>query len=723
MASEPAISDRTLAERALAAESAHQVVTADVQSGEPPLVLRHDDCFGVFNDIGDIDAEARTEAGLYRAGVRHLSRLTLSVAGLRPLLLAANTREDNVLLTFNLTNPDVRGDAGRIVLPRGTLFITRSRYLWNGVCYELLRVRNFALHSVQVELVVRFAADFENIVDVRAQRRVDAGRARFERVERDSVTQGYLGADEVVRETIVDCHSAPDAISSDSLRFRLQLGSRGEKTIAFAIGCRSANEPVQITTFTRSLAAAEELARGGARPPCQIDSSNGTFNAWIQRSSADVGMLLTSTPHGRIPAAGLPWLDAAFGRDAIVTALETLWMWPNIARDVLRYLAATQSTDTFSANGAEPGKILNEARGGDSAPNYFGVDTTPLFVMLAGAYYTRTADLDFLAELWPAITSALSWIDVYGDVDGDGFIESRGRPGNAHGWKSSPDAVFHADGRLAEGPLALCEVQGYVYAARLGAARIARSLGEMPRAIALVESAQALQAKFNSAFWCPDIETYAAALDGEKKQTCVRTSNPGHCLYTGIAHAEYGRALIAGFGDEQMFSGWGVRTVAESELRYNPMAYHSGAIWPHDNALLAAGAARYDDKAFAMRILMAQFEAARRFDHLRLPELFCGFRRRGRELPLKFPVACSPHSTSAGATFMLLQSILGLSIDALDRQIILAHPVVPEGFEEIRVRNLAVNEASVDFTVRRHGSSVSVSVERREGKVDLVIRS
>jgi glycogen debranching enzyme len=245
----------------------------------------------------------------------------------------------------------------------------------------------------------------------------------------------------------------------------------------------------------------------------------------------------------------------------------------------------------------------------------------------------------------------------------------------------------------------------------------------MPRAIALVEAAQALQVHFNAAYWCADIESFALALDGEKRPCRVRTSNAGHCLFTGIAHAERGRQVIAGFGDEQMFSGWGVRTVAESELRFNPMSYHNGAIWPHDNSFIAAGAARYDDKAFALRILNAQFEAARYFDLLRLPELFCGFRRRGRELPLQSPVACSPQSASAGATFLLLQSVLGIAIDALDRQIILAHPVMPEGFDEICVRNLQVGEASVDFTVRRHGGSVSASVERREGKLDLVIRS
>jgi glycogen debranching enzyme len=714
LASEPAISDVDL----------HQVVTADSPSGDRTHVLRHDDCFGLFNEIGDIDAETRSEAGLYRGGVRHLSRLTMTIAGQRPLLLAASPREDNVLLTMNLTNADVRGDGGRVVLPRGTLHITRSRFIWAGVCYEMIRVRNFALSTITAELVVRFGSDFENIVDVRAQRRVDAARSRFERVERDSVVQGCLGADEVVRETVVDCHTLPEAISADSLRYRLQIGSRGEKTISLAFGCRSANLPIEIATFTRSLAAAEELARVEGRPPCQVESTDAPFNGWIRRAGADIGMLMTPTSHGRVPAAGLPWLDAIFGRDAMVTALETLWLWPQIARDVLRHLAATQCRDSSGGNGAETGKILNESRAGFPS-NYYGVDTTPLFVMLAGAYYGRTADLDQMTELWPAINAALRWIDVYGDVDGDGFVEARPRgagPGQ-HGWKSAPDAVFHADGRLATGPLALCEVQGYVYAARLGAARIARSLGEAPRAIALVESAQALQARFNSAFWCSDIESYALALDGEKQPCRVRVSNPGHCLYSGIAHAEHARQVIAGLGDEHFFSGWGVRSVGESELRYNPMSYHNGSVWPHDNALIAAGAARYDDKTFALRILNAQFEAARHFELLRLPELFCGFRRKGREAPLHFPVACSPHAVSAGATFLLLQSVLGISIDALDRQIVLAHPVVPDGFDEICVKDLEVQDASVDFTVRRHGGSVSVSVERREGKVDLVIRS
>ena len=716
LASEPEFRDTEL----------HQVVTTDVPSGERTHVLRHDDCFGLFNEIGDIDAETRSEGGLYRSGVRHLSRLALSIAGQRPLLLAAVQRDDNVLLTVNLTNADVR-EGGRVILPRGTLHITRTRYIWNGVCHELLRVRNFALQSVSVELAIRFYSDFENIVDVRAQRRMDAARRRYEHVEPDSVTQSCLGPDEILRETIVDCHTAPEAITADSLRYRLQIGSRGEKNISIAIGCAAQNRPVQIATFTRSLAAAEELARREARPPTQVHAQDSLFNTWLRRACADLGMLLTQTPQGRIPAAGIPWLDAIFGRDAINAAFATLWMWPEIARDVLRRLAATQCADSGAGFGAEPGKIINESRSGQPV-NYYGVDTTPLFVMLAGAYFQRSADLAFMNEMWPSINAALRWIDVYGDVDGDGFVETRARdlvrnePAQ-HSWKTSPDSVFHADGSLASGPLALCEVQGYVYAARLGAARIARSLGEQPRAITLVEQAQALQARFNSAFWCTDIDTYALALDGEKRPCRVRTSNPGHCLFTGIAHAERARQVIAGLGDEHFFSGWGVRTVAENELRYNPMSYHNGSVWPLDNALMAAGAARYDDKAFSLRILSAQFEASRHFDLLRLPELFCGFKRRGRETPLQCPVACSPQSGSASAPFLMLQSVLGIGIDALDGQIVLAHPVLPEGLNEIAVRGLAVGEASVDFTVRRHGGAVSVSVDRREGKIDLVIRS
>jgi glycogen debranching enzyme len=712
------------ASEAQAAELLHQVITADVPGSARTLVLKNDDCFGVFDEIGDIDAESRGEAGLYRAGVRHLSRLTMTLGSARPLSLGTVVREDDLVCRSHLTNADLRVD-GRIVLPRGTLHVTRSKFIWNGVCHELIRVRNFSLTTASVELVIRFAADFESILDLRAQRRVDAGRPRFERVEGDRVTLGGVGADEFMRELVVECHSPPDVINADSVKYRLQIGSRGEKTLALAYGCRAPGAPAEIASYTRTLALAEEQARDERSCPCTVESDDLEFTAWIKRSAADLGMLLTATPQGRVPTGGLPWLDGIFGRDAIFTALEVLWLWPDVARGVLFHLAARQSHDTFAATGAEPGKILNEARGGDVSPNYFGADTTPLFVMLAGAWFARTGDLTAIGELWPAIDNALMWIDTHGDLDGDGFVEARGRAGGVwhHGWRSSPDAQFHADGRIVEGPFALCEVQGYVYAAKLGAARIARALGDPGRALALTNAAEALRSRFNSAFWCADLDTFAPALDANKQACCVRTSTPGHSLYTGIAEDLRARQVISALGEEQCFSGWGVRTVAESELRFNPMSYHNGSVWPHDNAILAAGAARYDDKAFASRILTAQLDAAQRLPHMRLPELLCGFKRRGRDVPLEHPVACAPQATSAGAAFLLTQSVLGISIDAERSQIVLSHPVVPERMTEIRVKNLQVGEAVLDFTVRRHAGAVGVSVDRRLGKLDLVIRS
>ncbi len=367
----------------------------------------------------------------------------------------------------------------------------------------MIRVRNFALSTVSVELVVRFGSDFENIVDVRAQRRVDAARSRFERVERDSVTQGCLGADEIMRETVVDCHTAPEAISADSLRYRLQIGSRGEKTISLAIGCRSANHPVQISNFTRSLAAAEELRaqRWPATLPGAIDRRA------VQRLDPprdrghrhDADVDAAGTRSRRRACRGSMRI---FGRDAIITALQTLWLWPDIARNVLRYLAATQCTSSSAGNGAEIGKILNESRGGGFEPDYYGVDTTPLFVMLAGAYYTRTADLDLMSELWPSITAALRWIDVYGDVDGDGFVETRPRGARRRttAGRVRRTRCSMPTGASPPGPWRCAKCRATCMPRDSAAARIARSLGETSRAIALVEAAQALQVRVQHRF-------------------------------------------------------------------------------------------------------------------------------------------------------------------------------------------------------------------------------
>jgi glycogen debranching enzyme len=721
------------AEQLIDAGQQYYILATEVPVAERTLVLKQDDTFAVFNDFGDVDAEARYEEGLYHGGTRFLSRLTLTLASHRLLLLSSTVRRDNVLMAVDLTNPDLYVN-GSLVLPRGTLHINRSKVIWHEVCYELIRVRNFALATVAIDLAVRFAADYADIFEVRGQKRSGRGHPRAARIEPGRVTLGYEGLDQVVRETTLECHPAPDVLEEDEMHFRLQLGSRGEKTMVLAVGCRVGSPSLEVLPFEHALSSAETGAGLRERLTSTVETSNPQFNAWLRCSGADLGMMLTSTQHGLYPYAGVPWFDTTFGRDGILTAFETLWLWPEIARGVLAFLAATQAQVISPERDSEPGKILHEARRGEMAAlneipfgRYYGsVDATPLFVMLAGAYYQRTSDLEFISRLWPSIQAALEWIDRYGDIDHDGFVEYHRRSASGlvqQGWKDSHDSVFHSDGRIAEGPIALCEVQGYVYAARLGAAEIALALGDQAQAGRLREAAGDLKRRFEAQFWCPEIDTYALAIDGEKNPCRVRTSNPGHCLLTGIASSEHARAVLAGFGEEHFFSGWGVRTVAESELRYNPMSYHNGSIWPHDNALVAAGASRYQAKAFAARILGAQFEAATFFDLNRLPELFCGFRRRHGEGPTRYPVACSPQAWASATVFMLLEAVLGISIDAVRGQVVLNSPALPPGLERVHVRDLAVADGSVDILVQRYAGSVGVNVERRSGKIDVIVHS
>jgi len=722
-----------VAERLTDSPEQHYIVATESPDVVRAHVLKRGETFAVFDDFGDIEAGPHGREGLYHAGTRYLSHLKLTLASHRPLLLSSTVRRDNAVMTVDLTNPDLYA-GGRLALARGTLHINRSRFLWDDCCYELIRIRNFSLATVTTRIALAFDADFADIFEVRGEVRAARGALEPTQFTRDGMTLSYKGLDSVVRRIAIACRPAADHVQDGQLRFDLTLGSRAERSILLTMACESGAVPPARAAHDHAFAHATAQSPALTNLAQRLDSSNPQFNAWLRSSAADLGMMLTPTDHGLYPYAGVPWFDTTFGRDGIWTALQTLWLWPDISRGVLSFLAATQATAISAERDSEPGKILHEARKGEMAAlseipfgRYYGsVDATPLFVMLAGAYWRRTDDLKFVEQLWPHVKAALDWIDRYGDVDQDGFIEyaRQSTTGLVHqGWKDSHDAVFHTDGTLAPGPIALCEVQGYVYAARLAAAELAMVLGHTALASELEASAREIRMRFEERFWCQDIATYAIALDGEKRPCAVVTSNPGHCLFTGLLSPERARAVLAGFGSEHLNSGWGLRTVAENEVRYSPMAYHNGSVWPHDTAIAAAGAARYRAKTLTAHLLASQFEAATYFSLYRLPELFCGFRRREGEAPTRYPVACSPQAWAAGSIFMLIEACLGISIDAHKSLVTLDHPQLPASIDELHVHGIAVRDAHVDLILRRQSGGVGVAVARRSGKLDVVVNS
>ncbi len=441
--------------------------------------------------------------------------------------------------------------------------------------------------------------------------------------------------------------------------------------------------------------------------------------------------MIVGNPEKNYPYAGVPWFSTVFGRDGIITALQTLWLCPQIARGVLEYLAQTQSANLNPAIEAEPGKILHEMRKGEMAAigevpfaQYYGtVDATPLFIVLAGAYYERTGDLGFVRAIWTNVERALQWIDTYGDADGDGFVEYSRHSEKGlvqQGWKDSNDSVFHADGALAEAPIALCEVQGYVYAAKRAAAHLSRAMGNNERCVALEAEAKILRGRFDEAFWCEDLSTYALALDRDKNQCRVRTSNAGHCLYTGIARQERALRIAETLLSSDSFSGWGIRTVAAGEARYNPLSYHNGSIWPHDNSIIASGLARYECKHLASLVLLSLLDASRWAELGRLPELFCGLDRQRGEGPTLYPVACSPQAWAAGAAFMVLQACLGASVEAKRNRIVFDRPYLPEGIPQLWIKGLRTADAAVDLFFERHADAVRVEVTYQQGHLDVI---
>ena len=694
-------------------------------------VLKQGDTFGLFDRNGDIHSLRTGSHGLYHEGTRFLSRFELTMNGERPLLLSSTVKQDNVMLSVDLTNPDMTQE-GQEEVARGALHLSRSRFLWQGLCFERLRVHNYSLLPVPVRLSVSVDADFADLFEVRGTRRNRRGRRLEPITSKDGLSLGYEGLDHVDRWVTVRCAPTPTAVLPEEIRFDTFLPAGEAVQWEITISCDIGKRITCDLSYDHALVEVERALRSARADDCLIVTSNEQFNVLLNRSLADLHMMVSDTPDGPYPYAGVPWFSTPFGRDGLITAFEFLWINPSIARGVLAYLAATQAKEVLPEQDAEIGKILHETRKGEMAAlneipygRYYGsIDATPLFIMLAGAYYERTGDQAFITQIWPNIELALQWIDRAGDLDGDGFVEysRRSKDGLIHqGWKDSQDAVFHADGSQAEGPIALCEVQGYVFAAKRRAAQLALALGHTEQSRRFLKEADTLRTQFERRFWCNDLSSYALALDGFKQPCRVKTSNAGHCLWAGIADQKHGMRTAKTLMGEEFFNGWGVRTVAASEIRFNPMAYHNGSVWPHDNALIAAGMASYGFKQGALKILSGLFDASLFIELHRLPELMCGFSRRPDEGPTPYPVACSPQTWSSVAVFLLLQSCLGLRIEAPRARLSFSQPMLPAFLERIEIRNLKIGNAEVDLLLERHAQNVGINILRQEGQVEVVV--
>jgi glycogen debranching enzyme len=740
------------------------------------LVLKHDILFLVCDAFGDIHPDTRG-LGLYLGDTRVLNRYEMRINGARPVVLRTGGGA-GYGGSIQLTNPDIarnpieKGDANNI-LQRQSLGIVRERLLSDGLG-ERIRIQNYTMHPERCRLTLRVDADFADIFEVRGVAREKRGERLPDVRDEDRVVFGYQGLDARVRRTELQFSERPrflpGDVSNEEIEERLatphgasaEPGSEGatpgtmllvfdwliDAGAVQALDIRVTSEVSDVAETSRAqrrttvsgsrhlpAEEAEAAHRAWHSSSATVGTTHHTADRALRRGMSDLRLLVNSGPGPgeRFVAAGVPWYNAIFGRDAIITALQMLSIRPQIAQEALQVLARLQATEVDDWRDAQPGKILHELRTGEMAaaneiaqtPYYGSVDSTPLWLILLGEYERWTGDLELVERLWPAALGCLRWIDEFGDADGDGFVEFQRHSTRGlinQGWKDSGDANRWTDGRLAAGPLALVEVQAYVYQARLELARLSRRRGDVPFAEVQERTAARLREGFEACFWIEEAGTYALCLDGDKRPVDAIASNAGHVLWCGMASPERARRVADRLLGPDLFSGWGIRTLSSKMSGYNPIGYHLGSIWPHDNAICAAGLWRYGFRNEAARVAGVMLEATQFFRDARLPELFCGFDRADSPYPVPYPVACSPQAWAAGSIFQLLGAMLGMQPDAANQELRMIAPTLPEWLPEVRIENLRVGEAVVDLLVRRNDGSTGVEVLRRTGELSVVVR-
>lgn len=707
--------------------------------------LKHNDAFAVIAADGSIHGRAEhgdTGApadGLFVDDTRLVSHYVFGLGANAPEFRHAEMDENNgVVLHIEQTNPTMKDADGKLLQPEDVL-IHRALFLWDGVLYEKMEIYNKTDAAIKLPVRFEFNADFHDMFEVRGAQRRERGTYHPVRAEGGAVHYAYTGLDEAERRSVFALSEDPARLDDNCAELTLFIPESEHHMLYFRAGKDTGDTRPGKALYDVLLNTAIDFYDDMKRGWAEVSTRNADFNRWMARNRDDLALLVTKLHTGWYPYAGIPWFSTVFGRDGIITALQLLWQNPDIARGVLAHLAKKQATETDPFYDAEPGKILHETRNGEMAAcretalaTYYGsIDSTPLFILLAGEYHRRTGDIEFIREIWPNIVQALGWIDNHGDRDGDGFVEYERASATGlvnQGWKDSKDSISHADGALAEGPIALCEVQGYVYAGKKSAALMARALGHSELADGLEREADALFKAFNAAFWLDDLGTYALALDGHKKPCAVKSSNPGHLLFCGIVPTDRAAKLAATLMSPEMFSGWGIRTLGTAEKRYEPVkspeGYHNGTVWPHDTALIAYGFLKYGMEDEAARLLTALFRAARHFAHMRLPELFAGFDMAENGAPQPYPTSCIPQAWAAGAESLMLASTLGIKIDGIRKTVTVEKPGLPDDVSSLTVRNLRVAGGAVGLKFSRDDNgAVSATLLSKPDDVVVVLKN
>ena len=700
----------------------------EVQDIRDALVIRERDLFLLTDKNGEVPEGNINGHGLYFADTRYLSTFEFSLAENKSMVLLSTAElgysSEQVLTNYALTDLDGRE------IPRATIQVHRTRVVEDAL-EETLRVDNYNNFPVHLDLRFRFAGDFADIFVVRGFAAEQGGEvARPAIWDEESLRISYRGADNRFRETTIKFAPKPWSVetvgATTQVTFRGLVAARGHTVLSLVIAVDGrVDVPREVSRF----AVVSEEYDAWKRESTHIYSDNSFFDAVLARSLSDVRMLWNHGSPEVYPAAGTPWYDTLFGRDTAIVGLQTLCLKPSVARACLVALSRWQGEKFDAWRDEEPGKILHELRVGEMTQSgalpfspYFGsIDSTPLFLLLAGEYFHWTNDVALLSQIEHNLRAGLQWLTDYGDTNRDGLIDYEKRSSKGlvnQGWKDSWDALMHADGSPLAPPITLVEVQAYAYAALEKLAPVFAALGDAGTARGLVAQAAALRERFNRKMWTPD-DFYALALDGEGRQAASIASNAGHALWGGIATFEQARPVVQRMMKPDMFSGWGIRTLSAASPCFNPQGYHVGTVWPHDNSIIAMGFKRYGFERELNRLATALFDAAKAFPYYRLPELFGGMARSGHNSPVPYPVACQPQAWAAGAFPLVAQAMLGLCPDAPNARLSIVRPILPDWLRYVRVRGLRVGTGAVDLFYERRARDTSVVIDGIRGHLDV----